>query len=225
MIINIHVPRSGGTSLSMLLVENFPMKSSVDTHGRSLRDVVQDWEAAEAEGRKIYWLSGHFEYGLHRYLPMGLATPKYITLVRDPVDFLISLYFYSKKHENTPYYSETNAMNIMDWLNKSNRPRDSFTYMYSGYFSKRGYDAAVHNLFHEFTFFGITDLYEQSVDALVRVLGLRKRIVHRLNEGGDSDAEFSKDEVRAVVAKTDSQDAALYAAARAEFLRRYGEGG
>jgi len=92
LVLFLHIPKTGGTTLENMLCAESPGRVLCYEPGFCLREPglqsEMDAIAARATG-EIRAVSGHFSYGLHH----GVSRPcRYLTLLRDPVDRVISLY-------------------------------------------------------------------------------------------------------------------------------------
>ena len=81
----LHPPRSGGESLTKFFEENLSPAETIRVDTNKLSDKTDD------EKRKIIFLSGHSAYfGIHKKI--SHKKPRYITIIRDPAEWLVSLY-------------------------------------------------------------------------------------------------------------------------------------
>jgi hypothetical protein len=92
----VHIPRTGGGTVSWAISENY---SHQKAPGNYQKDPWNTRAGLESLGsRPGYWLAvgDHIPYGLYlRYLP---ANARYITVLRDPVDRILSHYhFHAQK--------------------------------------------------------------------------------------------------------------------------------
>jgi len=89
-IIFVHVRKTGGITLRLLLKgklsgeEYFKLKPPINK--------LSDLNNKKLE--KLKFISGHVSYGLHKKIPKD---SEYITILRDPVDRIISLYKHLKR--------------------------------------------------------------------------------------------------------------------------------
>jgi len=95
-VIFLHIPKTGGRSLQNILLRRYSSDQVViNAHGHL--DEMSEWP--EERKRAIKYLQGHFIYGAHEYLPQECS---YITMLREPVDRVISHYYFIKRSPDHP---------------------------------------------------------------------------------------------------------------------------
>lgn len=96
----IHIPKSAGTSLRAALVARGAGSVRLRTLYR-LTDHAQLLQRSAHIPRNTL-LFGHFSFGLHRV--MGDNSPEYATVLRDPVERVVSLYRHHLRFPSSPYH-------------------------------------------------------------------------------------------------------------------------
>jgi hypothetical protein len=101
-LIFIHIPKTAGLTLSSVIRGRYDRSRIIrfDTLDRPLSDL----EAIPLERRRqADVLMGHIHYGAHQYVPREST---YVTLLRDPVARVVSLYRYIYKEPRHPLHEE-----------------------------------------------------------------------------------------------------------------------
>lgn len=104
LLINFHIPKTGGTTLNILLRANFPGAAYFDAKVGGSRSAF--WtEPAEGIERAFRLLPPEKQSAVRcvsgAHLPMGVHTvfgrpAEYITILRDPIDRVVSNYYYTR---------------------------------------------------------------------------------------------------------------------------------
>jgi len=89
-LIFLHIPKTGGSTLSKILEHHYPRAQTVRLDGsKSAR-----FKTLPVEQRERYRLiQGHLHFGLHRFIPRAST---YITFLRRPVERVLSFYHYAR---------------------------------------------------------------------------------------------------------------------------------
>lgn len=101
-IIFLHLPKTAGTTLNRLIEWEYPLSEMY-----SVDPVLYEWSAAHLRQlppwrlRKIRMFKGHMTFGLHEVLPQPAT---YITVLRDPVDRVISAFYFMRSYKLHPLY-------------------------------------------------------------------------------------------------------------------------
>lgn len=118
-VIFLHIPKTGGTTLrsiinreykenERLLINNYPhlpRRNGIDRIIKLDRD-------QKAELKFIY---GHFAFGIHKYLPQEST---YITFLRNPIDRIISHFYFVKKHNIKEHIGNMDGDTLEEYLEK-----------------------------------------------------------------------------------------------------------
>ena len=174
----IHVPKSGGTSLRRALEQQsvaYKILPSYEDHG-FLR--ISDLQYISKSALQNYdAVFGHFQYGIH--VNFGRKT-RYISMIRNPYDLIISYYFYAKGTLKLPailacsdIYEAVRVQTNVFFDNITTR-------MFAGLddneiVDETVYERAVANIDKDFEFVGILESPVASFSRIGAYLGLEIR--------------------------------------------------
>jgi hypothetical protein len=101
-IIFLHVQKTGGSTIRGILRREYGQDVIAGIPGVFNHELLQETiEQRKSEYDAIDVLSGHMVFGAHRHLPPGYT---YITFLRDPVDRVISDYYYVLRTPSHDYH-------------------------------------------------------------------------------------------------------------------------
>lgn len=103
----LHIPKSAGRSLNNYLTRIYSEENRFISRG--IVDLVRFSARKKAEVKKVQLVSGHFPFGYHGLLFTDFT---YITILREPVDRLISYYYYTKRSPQEREYRFINDNNV-----------------------------------------------------------------------------------------------------------------
>jgi hypothetical protein len=88
----LHIPKAAGTTLRSILERQFSAQVTFTIDGNDSQTSIKEFTSLpEAQRAKLRLVKGHMPYGLHKYLSVPAT---YITMLRDPVDRIISYYYF-----------------------------------------------------------------------------------------------------------------------------------
>lgn len=100
-LIFLHILKTGGTTLNVILESYFPLEHSFATfpNRRHPDGSLAGFRALnDMQKANIDLLTGHMGFGLHEELPRPAI---YITMLRDPVERVVSRYYHEKRDPNS----------------------------------------------------------------------------------------------------------------------------
>ena len=89
-LIFLHMYKAGGTSMRRFIRQQYKAAKVVEVNG-SIEELVRWREQPSEERRAVDLLLGHQFFGNHEYLR---PDAKYLTVLRDPIERVISFYYY-----------------------------------------------------------------------------------------------------------------------------------
>ena len=101
-VIFLHLPKTAGTTLNRLIEWEYPLSQMY-----SIDPVLFEWSAAHLRRLpkrrlgKTRMFKGHMLFGLHEVLPQPAT---YITVLRDPVERVLSAFYYMRTYKLHPLY-------------------------------------------------------------------------------------------------------------------------
>jgi hypothetical protein len=201
-------------------------------------DVIRQIEDLPAGQRpKLQCVTGHIPYGLHRYLAHQY---QYVTLLRDPVERVISHYYYivAKPHHRIARQIYDQELTLEEYASSYLAPdlRNGQVRMLCGLenmdgingqepASELGLDAAKRNLCSTGMAFGLSERFDESVLALSRAIGWTNVFYTKkhVNQNRPTRSELPRPAIRAIE-ENNALDLELYDFAKKkfeEFLREY----
>jgi hypothetical protein len=98
-VIFIHIPKTAGTTFGNIIKRQYLPSARFPIYSSQAFDHFKD--LSQAQKSKIRLLHGHIPFGYHKML----AQPSlYITFLREPVDRVISHYYYVRQHPEHELY-------------------------------------------------------------------------------------------------------------------------
>jgi len=162
LFIFTHIPKTAGMTMYKLLDHEFSedeiMHCSFTGHHEELQKLTQ-----EAKDR-LKLLRGHVPYGMHKYFPNRRC--RYFTLMRNPIDRALSLYYYIKERPNHDWYDRVKNLNLIEF---SEEFHDEISNLQSFYFTGKrnpAFKQTIQSLIKHYEFTGITEMFNESAMVL-----------------------------------------------------------
>ncbi len=116
-LIFIHIPKTAGSTLNKIIKSQFPNKSIFKIDASKEEKSIEELKKLNKKDRnKIRCVMGHMNFGIHKHLP---RPSEYITVLRNPVDRIISLYYFILRKQDHPLHERLVAtnMSLEDFVN------------------------------------------------------------------------------------------------------------
>jgi hypothetical protein len=228
-ILYLHIPKAAGTTLSVILEERLKETGRV-LNLRDTRKAVEELTGLpQAQRDQLQLVRGHFPYGIHECLRQPY---EYITILRDPVERLISHYYYVLRKPIHYLYPRVTSekMGLKEYaLGRLSRELDNgqvrqisgnFYRDPRGQCSRDLLDQAKENLRDRFAVVGLAERFDETVLLLSQKFGWKDLFYVRQNVTRDRPRreQLPADVLEAIKAAS-SLDLELYAFATELFER------
>lgn len=226
LLIFLHIPKTAGTTLGLILRNQYLPHATLRTDGYS-----QVAGLTPQQRRDMRLLLGHLPFGGHQYFSQPAT---YITLLRDPVERILSRYCHVLRDlqggdpSHHPWPWETRDLPLSDYLRLGFGEKDNWqTRMLAGAAATSAdsdacdrdiFEQAKRNLTTRFAVAGLTERFEESVVMLQRRFGWDLSYYVKENVGANRfDRTHVPEDVMEVIQRQTRWDRELYAFAAARF--------
>jgi hypothetical protein len=242
-LVFLHIGKTAGSTLHAIIERQFAPEVTHDLPRIAPpRSIQEFFKLPESERRRIRLLKGHMPFGLHKYLSVPAT---YITMLRDPVDRFISLYYFTLRMPGISLYEEITSkqMSLADFaikrasmgvtndqtrlisgLEKVNSSLLSGAEMGSNFegneevATAETLRVAKQNLDNHFTLAGLSERFDESLLLLKREFGWKNIFYVKRNVTKDRPAKQQVPrEVIELIEKQNDLDVQLYEYARQKF--------
>jgi hypothetical protein len=227
MIIFIHIPKTAGTTLDKIIERQYESKAIFKT------EPTRHWESIDefknlpnSQKKKFKIIMGHMYFGLHEYLPVRST---YLTMMRDPIDRIISYYYYVLRYPGSYLYPAVTSqhMSLKEFaMSGLSKELENFqTRLLAGdmkvdlrRYSESSLERAKENITNHFGLVGISEKFDESLLLMKRVFGWNSTYYVKLNvtKNRPSKKEIPK-ETLDVIEENNSLDVELYKYIRGKF--------
>ena len=220
ILIHLHLPKTAGTTLRTIADRNYT-GGEIYTVSRPYAEQGEELRGLpEQRRREIKLLRGHMVFGLHEHFD---RPAHYFTVLRDPVERIISAYYYVCRTPALPYYGEVVGQNMsLEDFAASRLPQtyNQQTGLISGRYDDftNALEIAKHNLSTHFIVAGISERFDETLLLLKKQLGWRRIFYHRQNVTRNRPArsEVPKSAIR-LIERRNALDMELYEIALRKF--------
>lgn len=210
----LHMPKAGGTSLRRGLEQQsaaYKMLSVYDDGGFIRISDLQ--HLSKSALRQYDAIFGHFKYGVHKHFD---RKTRYISIIRNPYDLVLSYYFFAKSVQKIPEIVA--CSDIYEAIHRGLGPffDNVTTRIFAGIeddaaVNSSVYSSAIYNIDNDFEFIGVSENSKASFSKIGAYLGLE--INHVVENVTPRSKEFELLDVakfRAFVRPYIKYDLALY---------------
>lgn len=233
----LHIPRTAGTTLHRIIERQYPPEEIFFIQSNDPFVDVGEFKALSEEQRAgIRMLKGHMPFGLHESIP-GPST--YFTILRDPIERVISLYYFILRAPQHYLYDTIMSENMsLQTLLERKIPvmmNDGQVRMISGTWGNLGFgecnrdvlEIAKKNLREYFAVVGIAERFDETLFLLKETFDWQNNIEYQrcnVTQNRPSKRDFSQEALH-TIAQANQLDIELYKYAKEmlkEQFRRQG---
>jgi hypothetical protein len=166
-VIFIHVPKAAGTTLNRLIEWEYPLLQIYSVDPYFFRwSTAHLWRLPKRRLKRFRVFKGHMMFGLHEILPQAAS---YITILRDPVDRVMSAFYFMRSYKLHPLYWKFRRENwsLEDFVTRL--PRDNVQCkfiagaVYAEPCTAEICERAKENLVRYFSVAGLLERFEESL--------------------------------------------------------------
>lgn len=171
-VIFLHLPKTAGTTVNRLIEWEYSLAEMY-----SIDPVLYEWSATHLRKlspqrlQKTRMFKGHMLFGLHKDLPQRAT---YITVLRDPIDRVISAFYFMRSYKLHPLYWKLRKENwtLEDFVRRTRRDNVQCKIVagsdYNAPCTREIAEEAKSNLRHYFSVVGLSERLEESL-ALMKI--------------------------------------------------------
>jgi hypothetical protein len=229
LIIFLHLPKTGGTTLRHIIRRQYP-PGAVHAVIQPRPSLARLRAICQILPPETAVFEGHMAFGAHQFLARSST---YITLLRNPVDRVISAYYYILSHPANALHEalRLEGASLKEYASSGRFP--GAANRQTGFLCGRGplpepctadmLETAKRNLREYFSIVGLTERFDEMLIVLKRTFGWRSVLYTRQNVATNRPAKDSvdRDTLRAIE-HSNRFDLELYDYARSMFEEQLG---
>ena len=179
-LIFIHIPKAAGTTFRDVLEREYEPEQTFVIRDNEFRESLQDFNNLPRQRQvEIKLLVGHMPFGAHKFLTDPAA---YITLMREPVDRIISHYYYVRRNPGHKLYHQVTSckMDLIDYVcsgisreldNGQTRLISGMNSVSIGECSEKMLNQAIDNIHTHFVVIGLVERFDETLILMRHKLG------------------------------------------------------
>jgi hypothetical protein len=179
VILFVHIPKTAGTTVQLFFEQQFAPQEMFSLNSQG-RDPFQEFSAQpDSVKQRVRVVKGHMRFGLHELIDRPCA---YVTLLRHPIDRIVSLYHYALEQPKMHLHDQAHRMSLEEFVlarvdeevdNCHVRVLSGHLYAPYGSLTDADLQLAKANLQKHFAVVGIQDNVSGFLAAMAKRFGLR----------------------------------------------------
>lgn len=176
VLIFLHLPKTAGSTLARIIQRQYGANGSLAQYESNSGAELA--KLTPIQLKSVRAIMGHFYFGVHEFLPRSST---YVTLLRDPIERVISYYYYVQNQPEHYLYQAAREMNLSKFVIACNlsEPNNDQTRLLAA--TEQGFSSgtclpemlgvAKQNLQDHFAVVGLTEDFDRSLILMKRVFG------------------------------------------------------
>jgi len=172
VLVFLHIPKAAGSTFYHILAHRYPPECTFIIEGTGKIDSQALFCQKSSDEKSVYrFISGHMPFGIHTSIT---ASSGYITMLRDPIDRLLSLYYFIQKRpshylydmvirEGMPLEALIEAGLSSELINAQTRLLAGESYDSQVPCSEAMLERALDHIASHFIFSGLTERFDESL--------------------------------------------------------------
>lgn len=175
LIFFMHIPKTGGVTLRKIIEKEYNSDEIFEGDQQTALNKAKQMTKTEEE--KLKCIYGHVHFGIHRHFSQNAT---YITMLRDPVERIISLYYFLLRRPNGILYEKVKDLTLREFVKNKELWSQTFNQqtriaMGENFFDFKSPGAklakAKENLDTHFAVVGVTEMFDKSLFLIKKKLG------------------------------------------------------
>lgn len=229
-IVFIHIPKTGGMTLYSMIKDIYK-PSELHKINPAMESIEEYKSLPKGRKDKLKAIYGHMDYQIHELLP---SNSRYVTMMRSPVERVISHYHYVRRTANDPLRELAMRSSLDDWVARCNlnemdngqtrRLSGSMDSVRFGECSTEMLERARHNVQQNFALVGITERFDETYGLLSKLFNwpIKRYLPMNVAQQRSSINEIPARTIR-LIEKFNALDMELYEHATRLFADRIGQ--
>lgn len=171
----MHIPKTGGTTMKNIIKDQY---ESREVWFHMEKDMLPKMDE-KIKKQALKCVGGHCWFGLHQHFNKPYT---YFTMLRDPIDRVVSEYYYILERPNHKAYPEVRTMDLMDFIQEFPlKSSNQHTRRISGNIKSPDLEAAIENIKNDFAVVGLSEMFEESLFLMKQAFGWNDITYQKVN--------------------------------------------